>query len=38
MVFLIAVSYHSKVAKGPGSLGRALRAPNGTNGAIPLWF
>ena len=36
MVFLIAVSYHSKVAT--GRPGWAPQAPNGANEALPLWY
>ncbi len=36
MVFLIAVSYHSKVAT--GRPGWALLAPKGANGILPLWY
>jgi hypothetical protein len=36
MVFLIAVSYHSKAATGRPGL--ASLAPDGANGALPLWY
>jgi hypothetical protein len=36
MVFLIAVSYHSKVAT--GRPGRASLVLKGANEALPLWY
>jgi hypothetical protein len=36
MVFLIAMSYHSKAAT--GRPGRALLASDGANEALPLWY